>query len=301
MARREPNFEASTGRTNGGASPNRTVIGAILLLALVAGIFIYRGCGQLSALERQNVQVTETLMKVVQRLEQVEEQSGQALDRAQEAERSALEAARGRDAADSARRKAERDRAEARRTAEAAQEETRTARKETRAAREEARTAREEAERIRAERERELNRLHKVLSGIVETRRTALGVVMNLGSEAVEFDFDKATLRPENRELLSRIAGVLLTSKRYRVQIHGHTDDIGSSEYNERLSERRADAVRNYLVDAGIDPAIISIKGHGKAAPLVPGTTAQARAKNRRVEIGIIDTAISYGPVASEP
>ena len=264
------------------------------MLALVAGIFIYRGCGQLSALERQNVQVTETLMKVVQRLEQVEEKSGQALDRAQEAARSALEAARGRDAADSARRKAERDRAEARRKAEAAQEETR-------AAQEEARTAREEAERIRAERERELNRLHKVLSGIVETRRTALGVVMNLGSEAVEFDFDKATLRPENRELLSRIAGVLLTSKRYRVQIHGHTDDIGSSEYNERLSERRADAVRNYLVDAGIDPGIISIKGHGKANPLVPGTTAQARAKNRRVEIGIIDTAISYGPVASEP
>ena len=124
---------------------------------------------------------------------------------------------------------------------------------------------------------------------------------MNLGSDAVEFDFDKATLRPENRELLSRIAGVLLTSTGYRVQIHGHTDDIGSSDTTRGLSERRADAVRNYLVDAGIDPGIISVKGHGKADPLVPGSTAQARAKNRRVEIGIIDTAISYGPVTSEP
>ena len=190
MARREPNLEVSTGRTNGGASHSRMVVGAILILALVAGISIYRGCGQLSALERQNVQVTETLMKVVQRLEQVEKKSSQALDRAQEAEFSALEAARGRDAADSARRRAERDRAEARRQAEAAQQETL-------AAQEEARAAREEAERIRAERERELNRLHEVLSGIVETRRTALGVVMNLGSDAVEFDFDKATLRPE--------------------------------------------------------------------------------------------------------
>lgn len=294
MARRKPTFEDSTGKTNGGASHSRMVVGAILILALMAGIFIYRGCGQLSALERQNVQVTETLMKVVQRLEQVEKKSGQALDRAQEAEFSALEAARGRDAADAARRSAERDRAEARRKAEAAQEETL-------AAQEEARAAREETERIRAERERELNRLHEVLSGIVETRRTALGVVMNLGSDAVEFDFDKATLRPENRELLSRIAGVLLTSKGYRVQIHGHTDDIGSSEYNQRLSERRADAVRNYLVDAGIDPGIVSTKGHGKASPVVPGTTPKARAKNRRVEIGIIDTTINYGQVVADP
>ncbi len=269
-------------------------IGAILVLTLLAGIFIYRGCNQMNVLERQTAEVSEALTSVLHRLEQVEKKSGQALDRAQEAELRALEAARGKDAADSARRQAERDRTEARRKAEAAQEEAR-------AAQEDARAAREESERIRREREAELNRLHEVLSGIVETRRTALGVVMNLGSDAVEFDFDKATLRPENRELLSRIAGVLLTSKGYRVQIHGHTDDIGSSEYNQRLSERRADAVRNYLVDAGIDPGIISIKGHGKANPLMPGTTAQARAKNRRVEIGIIDTAISYGPVASEP
>ncbi len=294
MARRKPNIEISTGRTNGGASLGQTVTVAGLVLALVAGLFIYRGCGKLNALEHQNAQVTEALTKVLQRMEQVEKKTGQALDRAQEAELSALEAARGKDAADSARRKAERDRAEARRQAEAAEQEARTAQ-------EDARAAREESERIRAERERELNRLHEVLSGIVETRRTALGVVMNLGSDAVEFDFDKATLRPENRELLSRIAGVLLTSKGYRVQIHGHTDDIGSSEYNQRLSERRAKAVRDYLVDAGIDPGIVSTKGHGKANPVVPGTTPKARAKNRRVEIGIIDATINYGQVVADP
>ena len=294
MARGKPNFKVSTGRTNGGISPSQTVIGAVLILALLAGIFVYRGCNQLNALERQTAEVNEALKSVLHRLEQVEKKTGQALDRAQAAELNALEAARGKDAADSARRQAERDRAEARRKAEAAQEETR-------AAQEDARAAREESERIRREREAELNRLHEVLSGIVETRRTALGVVMNLGSDAVEFDFDKATLRPENRELLSRIAGVLLTSKGYRVQIHGHTDDIGSSEYNQRLSERRADAVRNYLVDAGIDPGIVSTKGHGKTSPVVPGTTPRARAKNRRVEIGIIDTTINYGQVVADP
>ena len=269
-------------------------IGAILILALMAGIFIYRGCNQLNALERQTTEANETLQTVLQRLEQVEKRTGQAIDRAQEAKHIALEAARGKDAADSARRQAERDRADARRQAEAAK-------KEAHVAQEDARAAREESERIRAERERELNRLHEVLSGIVETRRTALGVVMNLGSDAVEFDFDKATLRPENRELLSRIAGVLLTSTGYRVQIHGHTDDIGSSEYNQRLSERRAKAVQDYLVDAGIDPGIVSTKGHGKANPLLPGTTPKARAKNRRVEIGIIDTTINYEQVVADP
>lgn len=269
-------------------------IGAVLIIGLMAGFFVYQSWKQQDALERQNAQVTQTLTRVLQRLEQVEEKTGQALDRAQEAEFSALEAARGRDAADSARRQAERDRTEARRQAEAAQ-------KEADLAQEEAKAAREESERIRREREEELNRLHEVLSGIVETRRTALGVVMNLGSDAVEFDFDKSTLRPENRELLSRIAGVLLTSQGYRVQIHGHTDDIGSSEYNQRLSERRAEAVRNYLVDAGIDPGIVSTKGHGKTSPLAPGTTPRARAKNRRVEIGIIDTTINYGQVVAEP
>ena len=294
MARRRPTFEDSTGRASGGASPAQMAIGAVLILALMFGIFIYRGCNQLNALERKNAETNETLQAVLQRLEQVEKKSGQALDRAQEAELSALEAARGKDAADSARRKAEQDRTEARRQAEAAE-------KEAHVAQEEARAAREEAERIRAERERELNRLHEVLSGIVETRRTALGVVMNLGSDAVEFDFDKATLRPENRELLSRIAGVLLTSQGYRVQIHGHTDDIGGREYNQRLSERRADAVRNYLVDAGIDPGIVSTRGHGKTSPLAPGTTPKARAKNRRVEIGIIDTTINYGQVVADP
>ncbi len=263
------------------------VIGAVLILALMAGLFIYRGCGRLNALEWQTAEVNESLKSVLQRLEQVEKRTGQALDRAQDAEISALEAARGRDAADVARRKAERDRSEARRKAEAAQEE--------------ARAAREESDRIRREREQELNRLHEVLSGIVETRRTALGVVMNLGSDAVEFDFDKATLRPENRELLSRIAGVLLTSKGFRVQIHGHTDDIGSSEYNQRLSVRRAKAVRDYLVDAGIDPEIVSTEGHGKTNPLLPGTNPKARAKNRRVEIGIIDTTINYGQVVAGP
>jgi OOP family OmpA-OmpF porin len=122
---------------------------------------------------------------------------------------------------------------------------------------------------------------------------------MNLGSDTLKFDFDRATLRPENREILRKISGVLLTSAGYRVQIYGHTDDIGTTEYNQELSERRAATVREYLIEAGIDPGIIATKGFGKSNPLVPGTSNEARSMNRRVEIGIIDTMVNYEGVSS--
>ena len=156
-------------------------------------------------------------------------------------------------------------------------------------------------EKIRQEWESEVERLHDALNQIVDTRKTALGLVMNLSDDLLKFDFDKATLRAENRELLSRIAGILLTSSNYSIDIYGHTDNVGSGEYNQGLSERRAQTVRDYMVDAGLDPNIITTQGFGKTRPLVPGTSPQDRAKNRRVEIGIVNTRIEYGRRTSQP
>jgi outer membrane protein OmpA-like peptidoglycan-associated protein len=99
---------------------------------------------------------------------------------------------------------------------------------------------------------------------------------------------------PENRELLSRIAGILLTFKGYQITVYGHTDDVGSDAYNLDLSARRAQTVREYLVEAGVNPEIITTKGYGKSDPLVEGKTAAARAKNRRVEIAIVDTVLEF-------
>ena len=154
--------------------------------------------------------------------------------------------------------------------------------------------ARTELEQARQDAETELNRLHGALGKIVETRRTALGLVMNLDSDALEFDFDKAFLRPENRELLSRIAGILLTSRDYAIYVYGHTDDVGSDHYNLELSERRAQSVRDYIVEVGVDSALIETRGFGKTKPLAAGTSTEARARNRRVEIGIVNTHVSY-------
>jgi outer membrane protein OmpA-like peptidoglycan-associated protein len=147
--------------------------------------------------------------------------------------------------------------------------------------------ARRKAEELEKQRNRDLDRLESALGRLADTRRTALGVVMNLG-DSIEFDFNQAVLRPEAKELLSRIAGVLLTAEDFGIQVYGHTDDVGSPEYNIQLSERRAGAVRDYLLEAGIRPDLIAMKGFGMEAPLVQGTDEAARQRNRRVEIAVV-------------
>src|SRR5437660_1123240 len=87
-------------------------------------------------------------------------------------------------------------------------------------------------------------------------------------------------------QLNRRIEGVLMTLQGYSIYVYGYTDDIGTQEYNLKLSGRRAQAVRDVLVQTGIKPGLITAKGFGKSDPRVKGDTAQARAANRRVEIG---------------
>lgn len=147
---------------------------------------------------------------------------------------------------------------------------------------------------MRQEREDELNKMQEALSRVVETRRTATGMVMVLPGSSFKFDFDKAELKSQNRETLSRIAGILLASKGYGLGVYGYTDDVGSEQYNVQLSERRAKAVRDYLVQAGLDATIINTQGFGKSNPVARGKTSTARAENRRVEIALTDTSIQY-------
>lgn len=162
----------------------------------------------------------------------------------------------------------------------------------------EAETSRQKAlgelESMRRQRAAELDRMQQALSRIVPTARTPTGMVMQLANKSFRFDFDSAALKPENRETLSRIAGVLLASEGYRLFIDGHTDDIGTDQYNQGLSERRAASVRDYLVKAGVPADIVEVKGFGKSNPLVQAKSSDAREKNRRVEIGIVDTIINY-------
>jgi outer membrane protein OmpA-like peptidoglycan-associated protein len=244
-------------------------------------------------------------MKVLDRLDAIETQvttlgeeaskaataSNEALEQARRAEESARAAAEGRELA-------EKDSLRAQETASTAQEEAASAQERAESAREEADAAKAEAERIRQEAEAELNRLEEALSKVVETRRTALGLVLNLGEDSIKFDFDKAELKPKERELLSRIAGILLTSSDYTVSVNGHTDDVGTEDYNQKLSERRAEVVHRYLLEAGVPGEIMTVTGWGKTKPRVEGTSDSARAKNRRVELGIVNSRVTYRSAA---
>ena len=160
------------------------------------------------------------------------------------------------------------------------------------AAQAEARQAREEAEATRQAAEAELNRLNEALGTIAETRRTALGLVMNLDEGSLKFDFNRADLRPESRETLALIAGILFTSEDFAITISGHTDARGTERYNQLLSERRARAVADYLIEAGLAAERFTVEGLGEAYPLDTGNSDAAHARNRRVELGIVNARI---------
>lgn len=134
----------------------------------------------------------------------------------------------------------------------------------------------------------ELQKLKQSLGQIAETRRTADGVVMTLGEKSLRFDSGKATIAPQYRAILNRVAGVLTPLKGYSIYVYGYTDDSGTKEHNLELSASRARAVRAALVKAGVDQSLISTKGFGKSKLLVSDSSAKARAANRRVEIGIV-------------
>ncbi|HXE12902.1 MAG TPA: OmpA family protein [Bryobacteraceae bacterium] len=143
------------------------------------------------------------------------------------------------------------------------------------------------AERLRAQAEQERNaikqQLQQQLNSVLETRETARGLIMNMSD--VLFDFGKYTLKPEAREKLAKVSGIILSHPGLNLHVEGYTDNVGSDEYNQKLSEQRADAVRSYFIEQGITDSSVTAQGFGKSNPIAPNDTAQGRQKNRRVQI----------------
>lgn len=102
------------------------------------------------------------------------------------------------------------------------------------------------------------------------------------------FDFDKTELQNESIPELERIIEYLKENPRVRISLEGHTDDVGTDDYNDKLSLDRANQVKNYIVTGGIEGSRISTQGYGKRKPLIKDTSAEARARNRRVEMRIL-------------
>lgn len=122
------------------------------------------------------------------------------------------------------------------------------------------------------------------LAALASVKEDPRGIVITL-SGSVLFAFNKATLLPTARERLDKVADVLLTTPERNLTIEGHTDSKGSDSYNLDLSQRRADEVRNYLVQRGYQADRIKAHGLGEGHPIADNASPEGRANNRRVEI----------------
>jgi outer membrane protein OmpA-like peptidoglycan-associated protein len=148
--------------------------------------------------------------------------------------------------------------------------------------------AKEEAARADAERARQAAatlriQLLEQLNRILETRDTPRGLVVNMAD--VLFDFGKYDLRPEAREKLAKLSGIILAHPGLNLAIEGHTDNVGTDEVNQKLSEQRAESVRSYLIEQGLALTSVSARGFGKTVPVGDNSTPSGRQSNRRVEI----------------
>jgi outer membrane protein OmpA-like peptidoglycan-associated protein len=135
---------------------------------------------------------------------------------------------------------------------------------------------------------------------ILQTRDTARGLIVNMSD--VLFDTAKFSLRPEAREKLAKVAGIISAYPGLRLDVEGHTDNVGGDSYNQELSEQRGSAVRDYLTQQGIQQSSVTTKGFGKTQPIATNETPVGRQQNRRVELVISGEVIGLAigiPVAA--
>jgi outer membrane protein OmpA-like peptidoglycan-associated protein len=131
-----------------------------------------------------------------------------------------------------------------------------------------------------------LDKQHKELEKVAETRRTENGIIVNMKNDIL-FDTGSAQLKNEAVEQLVKVGDIVAKYGDDRVKIEGHTDAVGGTDYNQKLSEQRADAVKTVLVARGVKPEQISVVGYGETKPIAPNDSTDGKAKNRRVEMHI--------------
>jgi outer membrane protein OmpA-like peptidoglycan-associated protein len=207
---------------------------------------------------------------------EAEKASAAALAQQQSAEAAAAQAARDRASAQAAAEQAARDRA---------------------AAQADAQTARQAAAQAEAEKAQLRAQLLSQLNSILQTRDSARGLIVNMSD--VLFDTGSYTLKPGAREKLAKISGIVLAHPGLTLQIEGHTDSVGGDDFNQQLSERRADSVRDYLAEAGVPASSITAHGFGKTQPVASNDSAEGRQRNRRVELVVNGDAIGNTTSAS--
>jgi outer membrane protein OmpA-like peptidoglycan-associated protein len=275
---------------------------------------IYRQKQNKAAVEAAAKEATETaeearLMAVKQKAEadaQAEAAAREAKARADaeaEAKRRA-DAEAAREQAEQAKAEAEKAKAEALAAAEEAarqKEEAEKAKAEAVAQQqalaaeaEKAKAAAAQSENLRQQAENEKAelraRLLQQLNSILATRDSARGLIANMSD--VLFRSGSFELLPAARERLAKVSGIILAYPSLHLAVEGHTDSVGSDEYNQNLSEHRAESVRDYFVQQGIPAASVEARGFGKTEPIATNDTPEGRQQNRRVELILSGDAI---------
>lgn len=146
-----------------------------------------------------------------------------------------------------------------------------------------------------AQRQRLLTQLNQVL----QTRDSARGLIVSMSD--VLFDFNQATLKSGAKLRLAKVSGIILAYPDLKLEIDGFTDNKGTPEYNMGLSDRRAKAVRDFLVTQGVGPDTVNTRGYGASNPVASNATASGRQQNRRVELVVSGEAIGSNATTTPP
>lgn len=202
---------------------------------------------------------------------------------AAQAQAQADEDARRRADAERAEAEAQRQQAEALAEQQQAQAQQAKAEEAAAAAQQAANVADREREEAIRQKEAMRQRLLAQLNQVLQTRDTARGLIVSMPD--VLFAFNQHTLKPEARERLAKISGIVLAYPDLRLEIDGYTDSVGGDRYNQTLSDKRAEAVRDYLVSSGVSMNNVVARGMGKSDPVADNSTAAGRKLNRRVEM----------------
>jgi len=237
----------------------------------------------ISTVAREAVQTAEDARQIALKRQaemRAEKERQEAAERENQAR---LQAESAREAAEQQAANRAQAEAEARRIRAQADLERQQLQSEANRAREEALRADEQRARAEHDKAQLRQQLVEQLNLILETRDTARGLIVNMSD--VLFDSGKYTLKPGAREKLAKIAGIVISHAGLRLQVEGHTDSVGSDDYNQELSEKRAEAVRAFLIHEGVGPDMISATGYGKTLPVADNATAAGRQQNRRVEM----------------
>jgi outer membrane protein OmpA-like peptidoglycan-associated protein len=222
--------------------------------------------------QQQAEQEAERRRQLEQQQQSVSQQAQLAQQQAEEAQRRAQAEADQRAAAEQQSQQSQAQAAEARRQADEAQQ---------------------RAQQAEANQAQLRERLMSQLNAVLETRDSARGLIVSMPD--VLFDTGSANLKSTARERLAKVAGILIAYPDIRIEVDGYTDSTGSPLFNEQLSQQRADSVRSYLNQQGVQPSLITTRGFGQNNPVASNDTPQGRQQNRRVEMVVSGQSIGTG------